>query len=65
MTVCQQAITLPSWLHHASGFFNLYTLRVLRAHGLPQQSLNDVYWATIQGTFLYAVPHGLVYALRG
>ena len=34
----------------------LYALRVLRVHGLPQQSLNDVYWATIQRKFLYASP---------
>ena len=32
----------------------MYTLRILRAHGLPQQSLNDVYQATVQGKFLYA-----------
>jgi len=32
----------------------LYALRVLRAHGLPQQSLMDVYRATVQGKLLYA-----------
>ena len=31
-----------------------YALRVLRAHGLPQQSLMDVYRATVQGKLLYA-----------
>ena len=30
--------------------------RVLKAHGLPQQSLNDVYRATVQGKLLYAAP---------
>jgi len=34
----------------------LYALRVLRAHGLPQQSLNDVYRATVQAKILYAAP---------
>jgi len=29
---------------------------VLRAHGLPLQSLNDVYQATVQAKFLYAAP---------
>jgi len=34
----------------------LYALRVLRAHGLPQQSLNDVFRATIHAKILYASP---------
>jgi len=32
---------------------HLYVLRVLRAHGLPQQSLNNVYGATVRGKLLY------------
>ena len=32
----------------------LYVLHVLRVHGLPQQSLNDVYRTTVQGKLLYA-----------
>ena len=34
----------------------LYVLRMLRAHGFPLQSLNDVYRATVQAKFLYAAP---------
>jgi len=36
-----------------------YIHHVLRAHGLPQQSLNDVYRATVQGKFYMLPQHGL------
>jgi len=32
----------------------LYAIRVLKAHGLSQQLLNDVYRAMVQGNLLYA-----------
>ena len=42
---------------HLAAFARLlYALRVLRVHGLPQQSLNDVFRATIQAKILYASP---------
>ena len=34
----------------------LYALRVLRAHGLPQQSLMDVFRATVESKLQYAAP---------
>ena len=34
----------------------LYALRVLRSHGLPQQSLKDVFRATIESKIQYAAP---------
>ena len=34
----------------------LYALRVLRSHGLPQQSLKDVFRATVESKIQYAVP---------
>jgi len=41
------------------------TLRVLRAHGLRQQSLIDVYRATVHGKLLYMLHRlGLDSALR-
>ena len=38
----------------------LYALRVLRSHGLPDQSLKDVYYATVIGKLMYCAPvwHG-------
>jgi len=43
----------------------LYALRVFRAHGLPQQSLNDVYRATVQAKILYAAPAWSVFSTAG
>lgn len=34
----------------------LYALRVLRAHGMPQQSLMDVFRATVESKLQYAAP---------
>ena len=34
----------------------LYALRVLRSHGLPQQSLKDVFRATVESKIQYAAP---------
>ena len=34
----------------------VYALRVLRAHGLPQQSLTDVFRGTVESKIQYAVP---------
>ena len=36
-------------LHHHSMFQPLYALRVLRGHGLPEQSVKDVFQATVFG----------------
>jgi len=44
---------LVPWSRHAPGFC-MYALRVLRAHGLPQQSLNYVDRTVVQWKFLYA-----------
>ena len=42
-----------------------HALRVLRAHGLPQQSLNDVFRATVQGKLLYAASAWFGYCTAG
>ena len=34
----------------------MYDLRVLRSHGLPQQSLKDVFRATVESKIQYAAP---------
>ena len=34
----------------------LYALRVLRARGLPQQSLRDIFRATVEAKLIYAAP---------
>ena len=34
----------------------LYALRVLRSHGLPQQSLKDVFHITVESKIQYAAP---------
>ena len=43
----------------------LYALRVLRSHGLPDQSLKDVFQATVIGKLMYCAPawHGFCSAL--
>ena len=42
-----------------------YAVRELRVHGLPLKSLNDVYWATVQGSSYMLPLYGLDSALRG
>ena len=45
--------------HHISGLIDsrtLYALRVLRDHGMPLTSLQDVFRATILSKLLYAAP---------
>ena len=54
--------------HHVTSLLTsstklLYALRVLMAHGLPQQSLMDVFRATVESKIQYAAQHGLVFAL--
>jgi len=42
----------------------LHTIRVLRSHGLPSQSLKDVFYPTVIGKLIYCVPawHGFCLA---